>query len=164
MMNEQSKQKQIHDLQLKVTQWQKQIEALEAEPREVIHRVIVGGAYYIVDGTFNTVHIKDRGDPYDTIKYASYNYFADEKQCEAVAKHIGESFLFTRKAIEFADGYEYEFNAPNYLCAFAYNANVFIIDHEWTFKNPTTVYMSKENAKLFTDWCNEHKAELGYEW
>ena len=148
-------------LKIKITELQKEVDILEAEPQAVIERASKERRYWMVDEELTPVSTFETSYPLDDSRFKSYNYFTDEKQCEAVAKHIRESFLFMRKAIEFADGHG-GVNGFRVDC-------VLYIDGE--FKNyntvaiasPTTIYMSEQNAILFAAWCNEHKKELGYE-
>ena len=150
-------------LKIKITELQKEVDILEADPIAVIERASKDQDYWLLNHCFESEGTEENKDSVDARHYSLYNYFTDEKQCKAVAKHIRESFLFMRKAIEFADGYEFEQGRFNFWCELDGRECEF--EHEYTsgYQVPTTIYMSEQNAILFAAWCNEHKKELGYE-
>ena len=151
----------LEALIIKITELQKEVDILEADPIAVIERASKDQDYWLLNHCFESEGTEENKDSVDARHYSLYNYFTDEKQCEAVAKHIRESFLFMRKAIEFADGYEFVVSGDNCWCEF--EGGEFGHDFTDEYQVPTTVYMSEQNAILFAVWCNEHKKELGYE-
>ena len=153
----------LEALKIKIAELQKEVDILEADPIAVIERASKDGMYWMLNEELAPTETIDTAHPLDDSRFKSYNYFTDEKQCKAVAKHIRESFLFMRKAIEFADGYEFEQGWSNFWCELDGRECEF--EHEYTsgYQVPTTIYMSEQNAILFAAWCNEHKKELGYE-
>ena len=151
----------LEALKIKIAELQKEVEILEAEPVAVIERASKDGMYWIIGEELVPMKTSDTSHGLDDLRFRLYNYFTDKKQCKAVAKHIRESLLFMRKAIEFADGYEFVVSGDNCWCEF--EGGEFGHDFTDEYQVPTTVYMSEQNAILFAVWCNEHKKELGYE-
>ena len=153
----------LEALKIKIAELQKEVDILEADPIAVIERASKDQDYWLLNHCFESEGTEENKDSVDARHYSLYNYFTDKKQCEAVAKHIRESFLFMRKAIEFADGYEFDNITDNCAVFFDAKRKIFTIPWYRNPKSPTTIYMSEQNAILFAAWCNEHKKELGYE-
>ena len=121
--------------------------------------------YTSVNSYFSTQTDTDRGYVNDNLRYENYNYYpADGELCEQVADYLKHTHLFTRKAIEFAQGYKFKTGGLNkYVYYCRHEKNKFSTGVNTYVEHPEVVYMTETQAKKFADWCNEHRKELGYD-
>jgi len=90
------------------------------------------------------------------IQDSSPAIFVDDEECGKVADYLTKNFWFIRKAVEFADGYEFNKSLNNYQVYFDVENKI------WNYLSMRTIqasaiFMSQENATKFIEWLNEHK-------
>lgn len=153
--------KTIEQLEAEIAQLQQDLERLKSKPKPIIERT---KKYKYITYHFEARSDTDYGYVADNKSHATYNYYpADGELCQRVADYLKRTHLFTRKAIEFAGGYEVNPNGCNYNVAYDYVLNKFVVNWFVDRRYPQVIYMSEKNAIKFAEWCNEHKSDLGYE-
>lgn len=77
-----------------------------------------------------------------------------------MAAFIRKNFLYWRMALRFSDGYKWKEGEKNYY-VMQRDGECFEEDWDNTYKNIDTIYMSKNNAERFAEFCNKNKKEMG---
>lgn len=144
----------------RIEEMEKQLAALKAEietESESMFPVINDGDNYcIMDNGFKVVSYTNDNDYYDRKFVSNANAFTDEKQAQACADYLKDRFWFIRKAIEFADGYEFADGGDNYSPVFDYNINEWILAYNSTCDG-SAIYMNGDSGTEFKKWLNKHK-------
>jgi len=154
-------QKRIEQLEQTINKAQSELEELKQEtskPKPMFERGDEGEAYHIIDEEYDVVDSIDTGVPLDDIRFKIANYYLekDEHIAERVAKYYKDNNWFIRKAIEFADGYEWVKGGDNW-CVYINQYNYGLDAHQST-KVQTQIYMTRENALKFKAWLEEYKS------
>lgn len=153
--------KTIEQLEAEIAQLQQDLERLKSKPEPIIERQ---KTYKFINSYFGFGSYVDTDGKEDRACFAAYNYYPDNCElCQRVANYLRKTHLFTRKAIEFADGYEYKPEMRNYFVIFNKDKDKFESVYDTTTYNPLNTYMFCRDSRNFADWCNEHRKELGYE-
>jgi hypothetical protein len=152
-MNKQELKKQIEKLQA-------EYEAMPDDPKRLFEVAELGDTYYIVDELFKEYSgLRYGNDSTDERLIKLGNHFTDSAEAERMASFIRKNFPYWRMALRFADGYEWEEGRANHYVLRVPNS--FENCSSFYEQEHGTVYMTKENAKRFADFCNENKEELG---
>jgi hypothetical protein len=143
---------------------QAQYDAMPDEPKALFEVAELGDTYYIVNEEFdNYSGFQYRNDLTDKKFIELGNHFTDKTEAERMAAFIRKNFLYWRMALKFADGYEWKINRKNYYAIQNDNFKDFEVSWDLTFKKPSTVYMTEQNARKFAEFCNENKEALKQE-
>lgn len=86
----------------------------------------------------------------------SANLAMTQNEAMRVSKHLFSNIWFTRKALEFADGYKFREGDENISVAYDHNDKCWILVSSYSLEE-NRVYMTKENADNFIEWLNKHK-------
>ena len=138
---------------------QAQYDAMPDEPVRLFEVSSEHERYNFIDGYLDidwSTRSLNSGDD-DLIKIG--NHFTERVEAERMAAFIRKNFLYWRMALKFADGYEFKSGEDN-AYVYKYGSS---IDQGYSrnCKDLGTIYMTKENAKAFADFCNKHEQELG---
>ena len=97
--------------------------------------------------------------PFDLNHARTGNIFptSQKKQAEACAEYLKDNFWFIRKAIEFADGYEFWQGGKNWYLMYDCACRKWRILNYVVCTSPTDIHMSKEAAEKFKEWLEIHK-------
>lgn len=141
--------KQIEELQKKIDELKAQCE--KQEP--MFELPVAGDFSYYVESDFSVKSFYIEIPASNTYSVNNFHY---KDQAEACAKHFRDTFWFTRKAIEFADGYEFVAGAENYSAGYKTDKNhwCFAISHSF---QSGCIYMTEESALKFCEWLDKHK-------
>ena len=149
----------------RIEEMEQQLAALKAEveteKQEPMFPVIEPQQdYYFVNAVF-AVGETFYGCSQDKLKICANNAYPESQKdlCKSVAKHMADTNWFIRKAIEFAQGYEFKPNTDNYCVMFNKKSKEWIKSSHSILYVPTTVYMAKEQADKFISWLEKHKPE-----
>ena len=144
--------KQVEELQKKIDELKAQCE--KQEP--IFELPAIDNEYHSINTFFsvdcNYYGMDAKGDSLIELN----NAFTDKAQAEACAKHLRDTFWFTRKAIEFADSYEFVVGANNYYQSYMYSIGSWVTCSNSAYQQGT-IYMAKESAVKFCGWLNKHK-------
>lgn len=153
--------KTIEQIEAEIAQLQRDLEQLKNPPKPIIERT---ETYNSINSFFETSCDSDDKTTIDDEYFSLYNYYpADGVLCKQVANYLKRTHLFTRKAIEFADGYEFKKRGTNWFVYFCTTHGQFDKACRSMCNNPNTIYLDLESADALADWCNAHKRELGYD-
>jgi len=153
-------QKQIEQLEQTINKAQSELEDLKQEaskPKPMFERGDNGEKYYFVECTLDLEDTKERNQSMDDTLYNVSNYFLEKDKhiAERVAQYYKNNNWFIRKAIEFADGYEWKLGEKN--CFIYYCKGKYHLSRQLDTKNPTEIYMTEQNALKFKAWLEEYK-------
>ncbi|GEM_PF-6168978 len=84
------------------------------------------------------------------------NLAMTQNEAMRVSKHLFSNIWFTRKALEFADGYKFREGDENISVAYDHNDKCWILVSSYSLEE-NRVYMTKENGYKFIEWLNKHK-------
>jgi len=149
----------MKDINEQINKLQKELDQLKAianKPKSLINRSEYGQSYWFVNISLEATNRIERGSSMDGWLFNSGNYYTCENQAEKVAKHLKDTNMFTRKAIEFADDYKFYDNSTGWSVNFYSDENAYFPFKSLNWCSPTSVYMSEENAKRFAKWLNEN--------
>ena len=149
-------EKELAELKLK-------IEAEEKSVEPMFPAVNHGDAYYLLSSYFSVLrdyNLRDYNSEHSVDRYRceASSAFTDEAQAKACADYLKDRFWFIRKAIEFADGYEFGSKGNNYRVVFDAESIMWDWLSNSTY-NTNDIYMTKVNANKFIEWLNIHKPE-----
>lgn len=142
-------QKKIEELEVKIAE----LEAELNKPKAMFERAERQFDYTYVDDVFSVRSFTERGTSVDDKAYESTNYYLGTKLAEKVAKYYRDNNWFIRKAIEFADGYEWVTGGENHFVIIN-QQNKYMVE-DANCRNITDVFMSCENAQKFKAWLEE---------
>jgi len=121
-------------------------------------RVEDGEKYFYINDTFSVSHTNEDNYNIDNKLYDLANYYVEKDK--HIAERVGEYYKnnnwFIRKAIEFADGYEWELGGDNWCVYIDAKGKNEVTKHA-SFNYNGTIYMTKENALKFKAWLEECK-------
>lgn len=151
-------QKQIEQLEQTIYKAKSELEELKqqtSKPKQIFERGEVGDDYWLVGAELCLSKSLEANHPVDGMRHSCANYYLekDKSIAERVAKYYQDNNWFIRKAIEFADGYEWVYGENN-CYVYGYHAQYCIARHEVS-KRQTTIYMAEENAEQFKAWLEE---------
>lgn len=125
-----------------------------SKPKQMIEKAERGSKYYFIDGELLVRSGIDGGYCTDDNRYNAGNYYLDKQFAERVAKYYRNNNMFIRKALEFADGYEWTKGNDNHCVGVgcgAYEITCFYDSY-----CPTEIYMSAQNAERFKAWLEDN--------
>ena len=145
---------QIKALQEALTELKAKVAAKEVKPMFEVPEI--GSDYYHVSARSVVQSAQYDNDYWDEELSFAGRAFTSQTQAQACADYLKDNFWFIRKAIEFADGYEFTTGASNSKVRFDN------CDGEWqrgvdTFPQYGDIHMSERAAVKFCEWLNEHK-------
>ncbi len=147
--------KKIEELRAKIDELEAQ---LKAEQDPMFDDIYVGDDYLFICSRFNVSLSNHIGHELDEEKLKIANAFKDKKQAQACADYLKDRFWFIRKAVEFADEYEFKRRNRNYYVFYNTGENKWGYDLNDDF-NGGSIYMTEQNATKFCEWLNKHKPE-----
>jgi hypothetical protein len=139
---------------------QAQYDAMPDEPKALFEVAEKSEIYCFVDSLLGVDCYYNTYDSIDRKSIPLGNHFTDKTEAERMAAFIRKNFLYWRMALKFADGYEWKINRKNYYAIQNDNFKDFEVSWDLTFKKPSTVYMTEQNARKFAEFCNENKEAL----
>ena len=155
-----NKQQQLAELELTIKKAQQQIEELK-KPKTMFERGENGDKYCFINGKYKPLLTADHHQCSDNIYYKNANYYLEKDKhiAERVAKYYKDNNWFIRKAIEFADGYEFVEGGDKYFVYWNKDVRKWSLCYASASKDPTTIYMTNENVQKFKAWLEEYKPE-----
>lgn len=144
----------------KIEELKEKIAELEAElnkPKAMFERAEVGNKYFFISSRCKTMDTRESLQLFNNDHYNATNYYLDEQLAEKVAKYYRDNNWFIRKAIEFADGYEWGDSGYSYcitIDTFDLEYRVVKLNHVKTIGE---IYMTKENVIKFKTWLEEYR-------
>ena len=155
MKNKQELLNEISALQAEMDKLKTELEA----PKSMIERAEDGGSYFYIDYSFTVSRGDETNNPVDKCLFDMANYYLlqEIELAEKVAKYYRDNNWFIRKAIEFADGYEFVDGNNNYYVYVNKVTGSYGVNWSIGVFNPVNTYMTKENAEKFKEWLEEYK-------
>ena len=144
-------EKELAELKLK-------IEAEEKAVGPMFPALSFNRDYYYMGSAWGVDKDKFTRHGVDRARFDCSNAFTDKAQAQACADYLKDRFWFIRKAIEFADGYEFGSKGNNYRVVFDAESIMWDWLSNSTY-NTNDIYMTKVNANKFIEWLNIHKPE-----
>ena len=138
---------------------EKLIAKAEQNKESMFPEIDVLDRYYSVNGLGRVEPRKrdffDSGEFY--IQIGNAFPLSQKEQAEVCAKYMRDTFWFVRKSLEFADGYAFKQGSKNWRVVYGYVSKEWQISLHTECKDPSTIYMSQENASSFKEWLKIHK-------
>lgn len=155
-----NKDKKLAELELTIKKAQEQIEELK-KPKTMFERGENGDKYCFINGKYKPLLTTDHHLCSDNIYYKNANYYLEKDKhiAERVAKYYQDNNWFIRKAIEFADGYDFVEGKDNWFVCFDLNSEQWDTCFSMLIKETTVIYMTEESALKFIAWLEEYKPE-----
>lgn len=144
--------KQIEELQKKIDELKVQHEKQES----MFKLPLNGKPFFFVGKSFSIGKCSYSSTYFSELQVKINNAFTDKVQAKLCAKHLRDTFWFTRKAIEFADGYEFVVGVDNFYIEHAFDDMCWVDSVNSRYQNGS-IYMNKESANKFCEWLNKHK-------
>ena len=138
---------------------EKLIAKAEKKKESMFPEIEVLDRYYSVNGLGKVMAGKHGSSGSDEFYIQIGNAFplSQKKQAEVCAKYIKDNFWFIRKALEFADGYEFQTIDESFYVYWSRYSNKWRARCALANVESTGIYMSEQSSASFIEWLNIHK-------